>query len=593
LALAKRFYSNSIIEEVRARADIVEVISQYLTLKRSGSGFKALCPFHKEKTPSFNVSPERQIYHCFGCGEGGNVFTFIMKMDGLSFAEAVRTLARRYGVRLTEEMEAQVDERARLRRRLLNLNRRVAAYFHKNLLDVRIGAAARAYLEKRGVSEEAIKRFMIGFAPEGWDNLVGAFGKKQRDRDELSQLGLIIPGERSGFYDRFRGRIIFPILDLNGEIRGFGGRILESSQTKAKAQPKYINSPESPVYRKGRTLFGLYQARDAIRSEGFLVVVEGYMDVIGLFDAGIRNVLATLGTALTAHQCRLIRRFTEKPVVFFDADSAGTSASLRSFDVFWQVGLRPLAFKAPGGDDPDEYVRRIGGERLREQLRSAMPYPEFIIRETLSAADISRVEGKVKVLKEVLPSIAKLETQVEVDHYVRWLAEELKIDPAVAFQELWRLRPGAAPDQALSALDRSQFIGDERDFVRLIMLDERLLSEAVQLVDPEIISDPFLRKLTTLCFEAYHQKGRVDLSCLVERFEGEGEMSFITEVASRQDDSLDARRFRELVASLKRRAIQRRKAEMQRELVRANARGDEKAVDAISREMTRLSRTMI
>ena len=351
----KGYYSQNLIDEVRDRADIVQVISEYLTLRPSGQNFKALCPFHKEKTPSFMVNPSRQMFRCFGCGEGGNVFTFLMKIDGLTFGEVVRSLARRYGVALTTVDGEEVDKNARLRQRLLDLNRKVAAHFQRNLVDDKVGGRALEYLKKRGVSDDAIRTFNIGWARDSWDDICSAFGRKASDLELLNTLGLVSKSKRGGYFDRFRARIMFPIVDIAGNVRGFGGRILDtrvgavheppSAAGERNQEAKYLNSPESPVYHKGRTLYGFRQARDAVRSEGFVVLVEGYMDVIALFDAGIGNVVATCGTALTPQQCGLIKRYTEHPVVFFDADSAGTSASLRR----WRQDLTLLSLAASRG----------------------------------------------------------------------------------------------------------------------------------------------------------------------------------------------------------------------------------------------------
>jgi len=592
---SKRYYSQAVIDEVRNRADIVQVISEYLTLRPAGQNFKALCPFHKEKTPSFMVSPTRQMFRCFGCGEGGNVFTFLMKIDGLTFGQAVRTLARRYGVPLRTEDGEKIDKTARLRQTLLDLNRKVAAHFQRNLIDREAGSKALEYLKGRGVSDDAIRTFGIGYARESWDDVCGHFGKRASDLALLETLGLASKGKQGNYYDRFRGRIIFPIVDIAGNVRGFGGRVLggvkeEGGKTKEEGA-KYLNSPESVVYHKSRTLYGLHQAREAVRSEGFVVLVEGYMDVIALFEAGIRNVVATCGTALTPQQCALIKRYTERPVVFFDADRAGTSASLRSFDVFSREGLRPRVFKAPGEDDPDDYVKRVGGGELMESLRQAPAFPEFLIKETLQKFDVGTVDGKLAVLKDVLPSLSRL-TLVERNHYVRMLADELSVDQEIVFAELHRLSGRSKVGEEIKALKERQFLAEERDLVRLIVTDEEALRIACESVDPGLITSEFLRELVEECFSAFRSGKEVTLSGLLDKFEGEAQRSFISQLAF-CESVIDGSGFSRLVDKLRRNALARRAHEMHEEYLSRIQGGDTAGGSELEREFVELKRSAV
>ncbi len=597
----KRYYSQSVIDEVRDKADIVQVVSEYITLKPAGQNFKALCPFHKEKTPSFMVNPSRQMFRCFGCGEGGNVFTFLMKIDGLTFGEAVKTLARRYGVELKTEDGEEIDRGARLRQRLLDLNRRVGAYFQRNLVDDKIGGRALEYLKKRGVSDDAIRTFAIGYARDGWDNLCSTLGKKASELELLETVGLVSKRKQGGYYDRFRGRIIFPITDIAGNVRGFGGRVLEtevgavheppSAAGERAQEAKYLNSPESPVYHKSRTLYGLHQARDAVRSEGFVVLVEGYMDVIGLFDAGIRNVVATCGTALTPQQCGLIKRYTERPVVFFDADSAGTSASLRSFGVFSGEGLRPRAFKADGGADPDDYVKRVGGEALKKELSQAPPFPEFLISETLRRHDVGSVDGKLRVLKEVLPSLSRL-TEVEKNHYVRTLADELAVDQEAVFAELRKVSRGPKVGDESQTLRQREFIVEERDLVRLVMMDEEILGLACETVDTQLITSPFLRDILESSLSGHRSGVAVTPSALLDRFEGESQRDFITQLAF-CESIIDKTGFSRLLDSLKRMSLMRQAQKTHKEYLDALPQGDAAKEGELEKEFIELKRSAV
>ncbi|UCF95264.1 MAG: DNA primase, partial [Desulfobacterales bacterium] len=307
------------IAEIRNAVDIVDIVSEVVLLKKAGRNFLGLCPFHAEKTPSFSVSPDKQIYHCFGCGAGGSAFNFLMQHEGLSFPEAVQSLARRYGIDIpTERLSREQNKRIRQRENLLTINRQALEFFCQALRDSAGGKSAMAYLQKRGIMPEIIDRFGLGYAPNGWRNLVDFFSQRKSSLDLVEKSGLIVSQKnRNGFYDRFRDRIIFPIIDLNMQVIGFGGRVLDESL------PKYLNSPETPLYNKSRSLYGLHQAKDKCRASDTVYIVEGYLDLLALHQNGIENTVATLGTALTADHVRLLRRYAGRMVLVYDSDEAG------------------------------------------------------------------------------------------------------------------------------------------------------------------------------------------------------------------------------------------------------------------------------
>ncbi|MBN1594172.1 MAG: DNA primase [Candidatus Coatesbacteria bacterium] len=585
------YYSQNQIDEVRDRADIVQVISEYLTLRPAGQNFKANCPFHKEKTPSFMVNPSRQMFRCFGCGESGNVFGFLMKINGMTFVEAVRTLASRYGVSLESVDGEEADRSARLRQNFLEINRKVAAHFQRNLANDETGARALEYLRARGVSDDSIRTFQIGWARDGWDDICKTFGSKPSDLELLMALGLVAKSKQGSYYDRFRARIVFPIIDISGNVRGFGGRILgsEVSRDEEREEAKYLNSPESPVYQKGRILYGLNQARDSVRSEGFVTLVEGYMDVIALFEAGIHNVVATCGTALTPQQCGLIKRYTERPVVFFDSDSAGTTASIRSFALFTSEGLRPLAFKAGGEFDPDDYVKEVGGTRLMEELRQAVPFPEFLINEALRKHDIKKVEGKLAVLKEALPSFTQL-TQIEVNHYVRLLADELSVEQEAVFAELGKLSRKPRIGDEIPALKEREFNIEERDLVTLVAIDTEALGLASETVSPDLITSPFLREVFMICLESYQKGTEMVPSALLDRFDDPAHRDFITQLAF-CEQVIDKRGFMRLVDCLKHKSLMREAHKTHQEYLSALPCGDTAKEVELARELTELKQS--
>jgi len=415
------------LEEIRARADIAEIISPHVALRKAGRRLTGLCPFHKERTPSFTVDPENGLWHCFGCKAGGDLFRFVEMIDKVTFAEAVELLARRYGVAPTRRAEAASVAR---RERMLALHAEAARYFQR-CLRAAAAQAARDYLAGRGLSADAIKDWGLGYAPPTWDALLKAMSKRSHSGDELARAGLAVSREggpdQAGFYDRFRDRIIFPIWDASGRVIAFGGRAMADDQ-----QPKYLNSPETPLFQKGRTLYAFHRARRAMADAGRAIVVEGYLDAIACHDAGFTETAGTMGTALTADHVELLRRRVPRLVLSFDSDSAGLSAALRGRDLFLQAGLEVLVVTLPEGFDPDRLVREQGAEAFRELVAEAMPITEWELRRILSktappvghASSVPPEDPRPEVLREAAAALARLPEGVEREYYVRWLAQQ-------------------------------------------------------------------------------------------------------------------------------------------------------------------------
>lgn len=463
------------IQEIRDRIDIVDVVSGYLPLKRSGANHQGLCPFHQEKTPSFNVNAARQIFHCFGCGVGGNVFSFLMRMEGLSFPDAVRRLAEKVGVEIEEEELSPGDTRRReLRDRLMRINETAGAFYHQLLIEADVAAPARRYLRQRGYEGETVQMFQLGYAPEGWEVLTKHLAAKKFSTEEARQTGLIRPGKQGrGDYDLFRQRLLFPIQDLQGRIVAFGGRVLDD------ALPKYINSPETAVYQKGQVLYGLYQAREAMRHNGTALVVEGYFDVLALHRAGFTNAVATCGTALTSDHARLLKRYAEKVLLLFDQDAAGRQATFRAMDALLPSGLAVSVIAMPAGEDPDSLLKNAGEEGFRRCLEAARPVLEVFIEDQLNVHD-DTVEGRARAANQVLDRIRRLPDDLERSLYLQRLAgliglnvEELKA----------KLRSGTAPEAtarrprpvrteaAKQPVDAGQ---TQKYLLRLMLIDARL-----------------------------------------------------------------------------------------------------------------------
>lgn len=415
------------VREVRERAPILEIISEYMSLRKSGANYQGLCPFHSEKTSSFNVNPARGIFHCFGCGAGGNVVTFVMRMEGLSFPQAVKLLAKRVGVdiperQLTRDEKLKVDEQEQQYR----INELAGEFYRRVLESDEAGGAGRGYLERRGVDREIAATYRMGFAPEGWDNLGKFLQRKGVAPEQAEKLGLLRKREgRDGYYDTFRNRLLFTIADIHGRTIGFGGRVMDDSL------PKYINSPESLVYRKSEVLFGLDLAKKGMREKGSAIIVEGYFDHLALYRAGYTNVVATCGTALTPQHLKLLRRYAERAYMLFDGDEAGRKATVRSMELFLEEGFPAKVVEVPSGDDPDTFIRREGGAAFEPLLEKALPIFEFFYRGLMQTLDTRGVEGKVAFVNEVSPRLQKIADPVERGLYEKEICRAIGIDQAM------------------------------------------------------------------------------------------------------------------------------------------------------------------
>jgi len=444
------------IAEVRERAGIVEVVSDYISLKKSGANYLGLCPFHGEKTPSFNVNPARGIFHCFGCGVGGNAISFVMKMEGLSFPEAVKLLAKRVGVVIEERLPTAAEKR-RLdeKEQQLAIVALAAEYYAAMLQREQAGEPGRSYLAGRGVPGEIISPYRLGYAAEQWDGLVKYLRQKGGSLEMAERLGLIkAKSGGSGYFDLFRNRLIFTIANVHGQPIAFGGRVLDDSL------PKYINSPESPLYNKSETLFGIDLARQAMREQKSVIIVEGYFDHLALYRAGIRNVVATCGTALTSGHLQVIRRYAERVYLLFDADSAGRKATFRGMELTLEEKLPCFVVDMPAGDDPDSFLASHGGGEFAALLSQARPALDYYLRELLASHETGTVTGKKGVIDKFRPMVERLGDGQERTLYLRELERVLDMEPGSLGGSAQRQssRPAAAAverreaDPALSLL---------------------------------------------------------------------------------------------------------------------------------------------
>lgn len=421
------------IEQIAAANDIVEVIGSYFPLKRAGANFKALCPFHQEKTPSFMVSPSRQTFHCFGCGAGGSAFRFVMEYEHVDFPEAVRKLAARAGISVVEERGAADENRQyETRRKLLKLHAEAADWFHENLIKKELGEPARKYLKQRGITAEIAKRWQLGYAPDEWDAFGGWARTQGFEQRDLLASGLLKTRDESeaerhqSAYDRFRGRIMFPICNDVGEVIAFSGRLLKEEEVAAK----YLNSPETPLFRKGNVLFGLHKSKRALIEANCAIVCEGQLDLISLFEAGITNVVAPQGTAFTENQARILKRFADEVVLCFDSDAAGAKAAERSLDALLENDFIVRVVELPPGEDPDSLVRRDGKEQFDERVANARDFFDYWIDREIASVDLTSVGPKIQAARNLATTISRVHDPVLRGEIVNKASARLGVAPA-------------------------------------------------------------------------------------------------------------------------------------------------------------------
>lgn len=423
--------------EIKHAADIVEVVSESVLLKKTGKSYVGLCPFHSEKTPSFTVSPQKQIFYCFGCAAGGNVFSFIMKRDGISFPEAARILSKQYGINVPVQTMSKDQKRVRSEREnLLAVNRQAMDFYHNNLFSAPSGKQAVLYLKKRGISQETMEIFRLGYASEGWNNINNFFQKKKIPLDIVEKAGLIVKREnKDGFYDRFRNRIIFPIFNVNMHVIGFGGRVLTDDL------PKYLNSPETPIYNKSSSLYGLHRARQKCRETETVYIVEGYFDLLALHQNGIQNSVATLGTSITTDHVHILRNVIGKDghvVLVFDSDDAGMKAALRSLGIFMNAEVDANIMRLPSGHDPDSYLFEFGYESFYDIAKSAKSLISFLIDTLIEKYGLT-VEGKIRVISEMRETLASIDDSVARSLYIKELAERVGIEETAVLEKVREL----------------------------------------------------------------------------------------------------------------------------------------------------------
>lgn len=567
--------SNNIIDDILERVDIVEVISGYFPLKRAGRNFKTLCPFHREKTPSFMVSPDKQIFHCFGCGVGGNVFSFIMKYERIDFPEAIKELAQRAGVELPSYSPSFPDRKTSLRLEMYRANELATQYYHQVLIKQESAKYARSYLVNRRLSSREITKFKLGFAPAHPSGLLDFASSHQIKRETLQKAGVLLQRDDGTTVNRFRNRIVFPIFNAKAKVIGFGGRVMDESQ------PKYINSPETEVYSKGSELYGLNFAIDEIRHKDYVVIVEGYLDLITCHQHGIENTVACLGTALTPEQVRLLKRYSRNVVVIYDGDRAGELATLRGLDLLIQENLNIKIVSLPSGFDPDDYIRKQSIEKLKKKIAEASDLFDYKLSLLATKFDSKDTLGKVKIIEEMLPTVSKIENNVLKSEYLKKLSERLSVREESLWIELgkitkkmWRWSESLAVAQA--PLDVN--IRPAERIVLKLILDEGndILEEVKSQLKPEEFSSPPIVKLATYIYQLDFWKGERPLSKLINRLDDSKLVSLITEILTNDEKIIDRERtLNDCVRRIKEDRRKQRLTSLQNQIRSHQSAGDE------------------
>lgn len=535
------FISESTLEQIRAASDIVDVIGSYIPLKKAGANFVALCPFHKEKSPSFNVNASRQIFHCFGCHKGGDVFTFVKEYENISFVEAVKRLADRAKIVLETEKDGAGAQTRHLKDTLLQIHEQITQRWQAALANDANGQIARDYLAKRGVSAEAVKLFRLGYAPDAWDDTVNWAKGKGYDIADVEKAGLVIRKEETDrYYDRFRGRLMFPICDEQGRVIGFSGRILSGDEKTAK----YVNSPETPIFTKSKIFFGLDKSKRAILDAGHAIVCEGQLDLIACFMAGVKNIVAPQGTAFTSDHARIIKRYVNEVVLCFDSDNAGQNAAVRSLDSLLASGLAVRVAVVPAPHDPDSFIKEQGGEAFAQLIRGAKGFFDYYLDRLCAQNDAASDKGRQAILRSMAEALHKTGNAVTLDAFAQRTALRLGVTPEAVraeFKKLGHARSAPSPEDEFADSEAAAQ-GEEAPMpkptlheawlLKLLLVHEELVPWAVEHLAPEWIEHPVVRQIVEWRFRAAAEGVWRGIAGMLDAFEAQAAKQLITQSAT-------------------------------------------------------------
>ena len=591
-------YPQTFIDDLRRQADIVRVIQDYVQLKKKGANWMACCPFHKEKTPSFSVSPTKEIFYCFGCHKGGSVFTFVMEIERVAFPEAVKIVAEKSGVPLPKLID---DSRFEVRRQesdeVIRLNKWALEWWEQQLDSQSADArAAREYLDQREITKETRTAFHLGYAPDSWEALTSYLKQKGASEYQMERSGLVVKREDGGFYDRFRGRLMFPVMDVQGRPIAFGGRTLKNEDAK------YINSPETAAYIKGRNLFGLNLTRDDIRRQGFAILVEGFLDLIVPYQFGIRNVVASLGTALTPEQVKLLSRFARKVVVNYDGDRPGVQAARKAIEILLAEDLEVKVLMLPDNADPDEFIRKQGANEYQRRRGEAQPHLQFVIDQAVRDRKLTNPADKEAAIEDVLPSIRAVRSRIQKREYFDMAMDALRIGDTVLKRELWQSVRVPNADSRIEPVRARRTATKptvaEQQLLELLIANEQVRRDILPRLEPSdyegLATDSIFRALIELAKE----NSAIDFHTLSEKIEEDSMASQIlpmlvmsdSNVSEVQNDESKQTIAGKCLDALRLMKINRRIGELRLEIAAAERSGDEAQVLRLTSEYSGLDK---
>src|ERR1044071_6565272 len=588
-------YPQTFIDDLKRQADIVRVIQDYVQLKKKGANWMACCPFHKEKTPSFSVSPTKEIFYCFGCHKGGDVFNFVKQIEGVGFGDAIKIVADRIGMPLPKMVD---DERFQIKRQeaaeIVQLNVWALDWWEKQLETSSEARIARDYLEQREITDETRQTFRLGYSPDSWEGLIAYLRHKGATQFQIERSGLVVKRDEGGVYDRFRGRLMFPVFDIQARPIAFGARTLKNEDAK------YINSPETAAYVKGRNLFGLNLTRDEIRRAGFAILVEGYLDLMVPYQFGIRNIAASLGTALTSDQAKLLSRFARKVVVNYDGDRAGVQAAKKSIEILLAEDIEVKVLVLPEDADPDEYIRNFGVTEYQQQRAKAQPHIQFVIENALRDRSLHRPAEKAEAVEEVLPYIRAVNNRIQKREYFDMAMDSLGIDrenvnTSAWRRELWQMvrdNRNLRPIAVQSLTRRTEATAAEQRLLGLLFADANLRHEVLEMLREEDYEDLATAPLFKALFELEREGAPIDFDSLSSKTEGDEsaeKMIPMVLMSSSLHASNEHYIAAECVRTFRLMKVEQRIEELRRELVIAEREQDMDRLSKLSTEQIQLS----
>jgi DNA primase len=579
------YISQDILDEIRSRADIVEIIREYLPLKKSGRNFKALCPFHSEKTPSFMVSPSKQIYHCFGCGEGGNVFNFVMKHEHLEFPEAVRKIAEKVGVKIPEKTYKDKNKQS-LYNKLYEINEFAVKFYNYVLNNFNEAQRAKIYLKKRNFTQGTVDKFQLGYAPDEWRSLYDKLRKKGYEPELIEKAGLITKKKDSNYFDLFRDRVIFPVFSAYDKIIGFGARTLKKDKL-----PKYINTPETPIFSKRKNLYGLNLAKQHISKNDLAIIVEGFTDCIRAHENKIQETVASLGTSLTIEQIRTLKRYTKNIVLVYDADQAGQLASLRGLDLLVEEDMTPKIAVLPEGFDPDKYIEEAGAEKFKQVIEKALNLFDYKINLLCSKYDIKKPEDKVKITAEFLPTLSKINNAVLKSSYTKKLADKLNVKEEDVVSELKKHQKVDYRDYDAEVEEKEEIDIDmaEKIIITLMLENNELIPKVKEKLKPDDFEHYYTKKIISEIFKIAENNKEVNPARLIDAFDDEIIIQLVCSLSLKipEIEKIE-KNLTDCVKRIRERNIKKKLKQLQMEIKMAQEKNIDSKVNELTSEFTNL-----